>query len=77
MALATFYLALAALSVFLLHAWRRNRQAFPLPPGPPTHPILGHLKLLPPEKLEETLYEWSKTYGACASMARLLSLIFQ
>ncbi|KAG5638040.1 hypothetical protein H0H81_002160 [Sphagnurus paluster] len=40
-----------------------KRSGPPLPPGPPADPIIGHVRKMPTEKLENTLYEWGKVYG--------------
>ncbi|KAF7424559.1 hypothetical protein PC9H_009866 [Pleurotus ostreatus] len=36
---------------------------FPLPPGPPADPIIGHLRKVPPAHAEVTYLEWAKKYG--------------
>ncbi|KAK0232280.1 cytochrome P450 [Armillaria nabsnona] len=35
----------------------------PLPPGPPSDPIIGHLRMIPPQRQPNAFYEWSKVYG--------------
>ncbi|KAF9460615.1 cytochrome P450 CYP621A2 [Collybia nuda] len=35
----------------------------PLPPGPPADPIIGHLRLIPPDNQETLFYKWGKIYG--------------
>ncbi|KAJ8520580.1 hypothetical protein ONZ45_g2645 [Pleurotus djamor] len=35
----------------------------PLPPGPPTDPLIGHLRIFPTKDQEVVLYEWSRKYG--------------
>ncbi|KAG6836285.1 hypothetical protein H0H93_009476 [Arthromyces matolae] len=47
------------LGVVLFKRTRRHRP--PLPPGPPTDPIIGHLRKVQLDDM--TLYELSKTYG--------------
>lgn len=42
--------------------WRSNK--YPLPPGPPGDPIIGHLRLIPAQKQEETFHRWAEIYGA-------------
>lgn len=59
--IVTVFFAFAVILYFLAN---RRRNAYPLPPGPPAHPILGHLRMLPPQGMENTLFEWSKTYGS-------------
>ncbi|KAG6910706.1 hypothetical protein DXG01_008750, partial [Tephrocybe rancida] len=34
-----------------------------LPPGPPADPLIGHLRLIPPEGQDVFFYELGKTYG--------------
>ncbi|KAL0575890.1 hypothetical protein V5O48_006090 [Marasmius crinis-equi] len=41
----------------------RKRQGFPLPPGPPADPLIGHLRIIPSQNTSEAFYEWSKIYG--------------
>lgn len=35
----------------------------PLPPGPPGDPLIGHLRMVPPENQGTLFYEWGKIYG--------------
>ncbi|KAK0204101.1 cytochrome P450 [Desarmillaria ectypa] len=35
----------------------------PLPPGPPSDPIIGHLRIIPSQRLQNAFHEWSKAYG--------------
>ncbi|KAL1753005.1 cytochrome P450 [Schizophyllum commune] len=35
---------------------------FPLPPGPPAEPFLGHLRVAPQQDAERTYFRWSKEY---------------
>lgn len=35
----------------------------PLPPSPPSDPILGHLRYIPPKNPELQYAEWAKVYG--------------
>ncbi|KAG6837602.1 hypothetical protein H0H93_006123 [Arthromyces matolae] len=56
--------ALATAAIFV--AWRAKvalsgRQK--LPPGPPADPIIGHMRLFPPEGQDLWFYELGKTYG--------------
>jgi cytochrome P450 len=37
---------------------------YPLPPGPPGEPVLGHLRVVPSEKPEVAYANWSKEYGS-------------
>ncbi|KAJ7595780.1 cytochrome P450 [Mycena floridula] len=58
---ATFLIPFIAVLVF----WRltRRRRMLNLPPGPPSHPILGHLLAIPTKEQGRAFHEWSKTYG--------------
>lgn len=51
-------LACAILLVF------RRRQHFPLPPSPPSDPIIGHLRRLPATDFPGQLCKWAKEYGS-------------
>jgi len=57
------------LSALVILAWWVFRQKLdhrkrpPLPPGPPTDPIIGHLRKLPKENSENYFYKLSKDYG--------------
>ncbi|KAI5892517.1 uncharacterized protein SCHCODRAFT_02626362 [Schizophyllum commune H4-8] len=42
---------------------RRQRTPYPLPPGPPGEPILGHLRIVPTLSPEYRYMEWSNEYG--------------
>lgn len=59
-------LALLAVAVLFLVAKaassRLRRNGFPLPPGPPGEPILGHLRIIPSYSPEYTYMQWSKEY---------------
>lgn len=35
----------------------------PLPPGPPGEPLIGHLRLIPPDDQPMQFYKLGKTYG--------------
>lgn len=63
MALATIISILALFSFLVIQARKRARKAFPLPPGPPSDPLIGHLRVMPSEKQEDVFHEWAKTYG--------------
>jgi len=39
------------------------RSKFPLPPGPPADPFIGHLRYIPSDNPEDKFSEWSKQYG--------------
>ncbi|KAF9443654.1 cytochrome P450 [Macrolepiota fuliginosa MF-IS2] len=42
---------------------RRRALRVPLPPSPPSDPILGHLRYIPPKNPELQYTAWSKIYG--------------
>ena len=53
----------------------RNLKKHPsLPPGPPAEPLIGHLRLIPPNNPETLFYELGKTYGTYL-LNVLLSLV--
>lgn len=64
--MSMFVAALIVLTSFLITRWFKNsrrRMGRPLPPGPPAHPVLGHLLSIPHEKQAEAFAEWGKKYG--------------
>ncbi|KAG5636180.1 hypothetical protein H0H81_008915 [Sphagnurus paluster] len=50
-----------AFLVFFLS--RSSKKAAPLPPGPPAEPIIGHLRMIPPNGQDVFFYEMGKRYG--------------
>ncbi len=50
-----------------LRALQRKEKA-PLPPGPPSDPIIGHLRLLLRPQDDAVFYEWQKRYGMVFSL---------
>ncbi|KAL1661014.1 cytochrome P450 [Schizophyllum commune] len=57
----------ALLAVVLL----RRRRSLPLPPGPPSLPIIGGLLSMPNEREWLTFAEWGRTYGDICSVSVL------
>ena len=49
--------------IILWFRQRAHKSKFPLPPGPPADPIIGHLRYIPPENPEDKIAEWSRQYG--------------
>ncbi|KAF9456731.1 cytochrome P450, partial [Collybia nuda] len=43
--------------------WNSRRPRVPLPPGPPAHPVIGHLLTFPTSDQGEFFSELAKTYG--------------
>jgi hypothetical protein len=41
----------------------RKSTPYPLPPGPPGEPILGHLRIVPSAGTEYAYAKWGKEYG--------------
>ncbi|KAF4597210.1 hypothetical protein EYR40_007662 [Pleurotus pulmonarius] len=61
--------ALGLLATYLLFTTiynkliRKQLFPFPLPPSPPSDPLIGHLRKILPEHAEHTFGEWAKKYG--------------
>ncbi|TFK36163.1 cytochrome P450 [Crucibulum laeve] len=62
-----------AVVIFLLSLWRvyLRRNRFPLPPGPPADPIIGHLLLIPSNKQADFFYNLSLKYGGVTHLCIL------
>ncbi|TRM57262.1 cytochrome P450 [Schizophyllum amplum] len=56
-------LAASVLFACGLAMYARNRQATPLPPGPPRMPLLGNLLQMPQDNAWLKYMEWGQTYG--------------
>lgn len=41
-----------------------QRSPYPLPPGPPGEPIIGHLRVIPAVGPEHKYIKWSKEYSS-------------
>ncbi|KAG6910700.1 hypothetical protein DXG01_008744 [Tephrocybe rancida] len=54
--------AIAVAFVYLLWAYSKRRRSPPLPPSPPADPILGHLRLIPPNDQDVFFYNLGKDY---------------
>jgi len=65
--------SIAITCIFLWLRQRRYKSRFPLPPGPPADPIIGHLRYIPSENPEDKFAEWSKKYGMLQKSAILRS----
>ncbi|KAF8885537.1 cytochrome P450 [Gymnopilus junonius] len=52
----------------LLHSKDFSRNHPPLPPGPPTDPVIGHLRIMPTDHIDTFFYELSKKYGKVAHL---------
>lgn len=64
--MATPIVLYGALVVVVFLLWRQIRRKDgrpPLPPGPPSDPIIGHLRVAPLKNHGEVYHEWSKQYG--------------
>jgi hypothetical protein len=55
--------ALAILSVWLIGSQYRRSRGLKLPPGPPGHPLIGHLLKIPQHGVDLFFHELKKTYG--------------
>ncbi|KAJ8081651.1 hypothetical protein PM082_007497 [Marasmius tenuissimus] len=54
--------AACLLSIVLCLARTRSRSRS-LPPGPSADPLIGHLRIVPSERVPDKFHEWRKTYG--------------
>ncbi|KIY53510.1 cytochrome P450 [Fistulina hepatica ATCC 64428] len=51
----------------LIYSWLKRaqrRSAYPLPPGPPGEPVLGHFRIVPTSSPEYAYAQWSKEYNS-------------
>jgi hypothetical protein len=60
---ATFFGALALLLVLAFASSQLRNRGKVLPPGPPTDPIIGHVRSMPLEYAWRTFGEWGKKWG--------------
>ncbi|KAF9459534.1 cytochrome P450 [Collybia nuda] len=58
-----YLLALFGCALLYTYFRIRSKHRPPLPPGPPADPIIGHLRLIPPDGQETLFYELGKKYG--------------
>lgn len=50
--------------IVLLYVLGRRKARLPLPPGPPAHPILGHIPVFPAkENRDDVFYQWAQQHG--------------
>ncbi|KAJ8081567.1 hypothetical protein PM082_007412 [Marasmius tenuissimus] len=56
-------LPVTGISLCLIWILQRRRNSPNLPPGPPSDPIIGHLRIMPNENQADVFREWSKVYG--------------
>ena len=47
--------------------WIKSSRQTSLPPGPPSDPILGHLRVIPTKNQAEIFHSWAKLYGPYSS----------
>lgn len=57
------YLLAALVLLLLVVVYVTKRQRRDLLPGPPSHPIIGHLLSMPSTQAPEVFHQWSKEYG--------------
>ncbi|TRM66939.1 cytochrome P450 [Schizophyllum amplum] len=56
---------LATAVVYAIRRWLgKPGSGYPLPPGPPAYPLIGHLGVLPQYAAERAFAQWSKEYGS-------------
>lgn len=66
MTVALYPLAISVLVLVYAYRFlerRRRTGGIPLPPGPPSVPVLGHLFAVPQTYQEEVYRDWSRRYG--------------
>ncbi|KAJ8081569.1 hypothetical protein PM082_007414 [Marasmius tenuissimus] len=56
-------LPITSISLCLVWILQRRRNPPNLPPGPPSDPLIGHLRIMPSENQADVFREWSKVYG--------------
>ena len=49
--------------ILLVPRLKAKRSLYPLPPGPPGEPLLGHFRVIPALRPEDKYIEWGKKYG--------------
>ncbi|KAL0578131.1 hypothetical protein V5O48_003874 [Marasmius crinis-equi] len=54
--------AVVLIGVSIWLAKKKTNKA-PLPPGPPADPLIGHLRIIPQQKMQETFQKWANKYG--------------
>ncbi|KAG8942480.1 hypothetical protein FRC03_003184, partial [Tulasnella sp. 419] len=64
----TALLIVGALTYFISRLSKIGSRDPHLPPGPPTHPIIGNLAILPPQNAYLTYMRWAKIYGDIFSL---------
>ncbi|KAG8917897.1 hypothetical protein FRC02_002794, partial [Tulasnella sp. 418] len=64
----TGLLIVGALTYFISRLSKIGSRDPHLPPGPPTHPIIGNLAILPPQNAYLTYMRWAKIYGDIFSL---------
>jgi hypothetical protein len=57
------FLRLVGCVFIYIYLRTRSKNYPPLPPGPPVDPIIGHLRLVPPDNQDTLFYKWGKNYG--------------
>lgn len=62
--LAGVVLHLLVGSLLFKHFRASQRRPYPLPPGPPGEPLLGHFRLVPAVGPEQKYIEWGKKYNS-------------
>jgi len=63
MSIILWFIAIICIVVGLKRLASASRSKFPLPPGPPADPFIGHLRHIPSDNPEDIFSKWSKQYG--------------
>jgi hypothetical protein len=65
-------IALLAVAIILYVWYSKRSQDLEYPPGPPSDPIIGHLRHIPSTKQERTFAAWGELYGAWTAIVFIL-----
>jgi len=61
--LAALLTALAVFTISSVYKQRKKRGGYPLPPSPPSDPLIGHFRQIPQDHPEHQFIRWGKEYS--------------